>query len=88
MITSVKQEYRSTESRQDYRIELEIIYRRRETFMDIGKSKDNYDKNRKLLWQPLITKTNSSMTSKSLSRISSRDHKITSFQYVATLFIQ
>jgi len=30
-----------------------------------------------LLWQLLITKTNSSMTSKSLSRISSEDHKRT-----------
>ena len=30
-----------------------------------------------MLWQPLITKTNSSTTSKSLSRISSGDHKRT-----------
>ena len=30
-----------------------------------------------LLWQPLITKTNSSMISKSLSKISSGDHKRT-----------
>jgi len=31
----------------------------------------------KLLWQLLITMTNSSITSKSLSRISSRNHKRT-----------
>ena len=30
-----------------------------------------------MLWQPLITKTNSSTTSKSLSRISSRNYKKT-----------
>ena len=30
-----------------------------------------------MLWQPLITKTNSSTTSKSLSRISSGNHKKT-----------
>ena len=30
-----------------------------------------------VLWQPLITKTNSSITSKSLSRVSSGNHKRT-----------
>ena len=39
-----------------------------------------------LLWQPLITKTNSNTTSKSLSRISSGDHKRTQ-QEVLTIFL-
>jgi len=30
-----------------------------------------------MLWQPLVTKTNSNTSNKSLSRISSRDHKRT-----------
>ena len=30
-----------------------------------------------LLWQPLVTKTNSNTSNKSLNRISSRDHKRT-----------
>jgi len=47
-IISVGQEYESIEERKDYRTELEIIYGRRKASMDIGKSKDNYDKNRKL----------------------------------------
>ena len=46
-IISVKQEYESTEGKQDYRIESEIIYGRREVPIDIGKFKDNYDKDEK-----------------------------------------
>ncbi len=34
-------------SRNDYRIELEITYGGRGALMDIGKFKDNYDKDRK-----------------------------------------
>lgn len=47
-IISVKQEYKSIEVRQDYRIELEITYGGRKVPMDIEKSKDNYNKDRKL----------------------------------------
>ena len=39
-----------------------------------------------MLWQPLITKTNSSMISKFLSRILSRNHKRTQ-QEVSTVFL-
>jgi len=35
------------ESRNDYRIELEITYGSRGASMDIGKLKENYDKDRK-----------------------------------------
>jgi len=45
--TSVRQEYKSTESRQDYRTEIRVIYRGRDTFIDIGNAKDNFDKDRK-----------------------------------------
>ena len=41
IIISVRQEYKSIKKRQDYRIELGIIYREKETSMDIRKSKDN-----------------------------------------------
>ena len=34
-------------SRQDYRIGTEMAYRGRDIFMDIGKAKDNFDKDRK-----------------------------------------
>ena len=44
-ITSV--EYKSTESRQDYKIETGMIYRRRGIPIDIGKAKDNFDKDGK-----------------------------------------
>jgi len=47
-ITSVRQGYEFTKGRQDYQIRSEIIYRGRETLMDIWKSKDNYNKNKKL----------------------------------------
>ena len=46
-ITSVEQGYKSTTDRQDYRMGLEIIYKRRGAFMDIEKVKDNYNKDRK-----------------------------------------
>ena len=46
-IISVKQEYESTEGKQDYKIELEIIYGRKEVPIDIRKFKDNYDKDEK-----------------------------------------
>ena len=39
--------YESTEDRQDYRIGSEIIYRGRGASIDIGKPKDNYDKDGK-----------------------------------------
>jgi len=46
-ITSVKQGYGFTESKQDYKIGIETIYRGKSTPMDIGKAKDNFDKDRK-----------------------------------------
>jgi len=46
-ITSVGQGYKSIESQYDYRSETEIIYRGREIFMEIVKSKDNYNKDGK-----------------------------------------
>ena len=48
VIILVGQGYKSIEDKQDYRIGLEIIYGRREVSMDIGKSKNNYNKDRKL----------------------------------------
>ena len=48
VITSVIQEYKFTEDKQDYRIESGITYRGRGAFMNIGKSKYNYNKDRKL----------------------------------------
>ena len=47
IITSVRQGYKSTEEQQDYKIETRTIYRERDTPMDIGKAKDNFDKDRK-----------------------------------------
>ena len=38
-----------------------------------------------MLWQPLVTKTNSNTSDKSLSRISSRDHKRTQQEVSAVL---
>ena len=46
MITSVGQEYEFTESRQDYRIGTRMTYKRRGISMNIGKAKENFDKNR------------------------------------------
>ena len=46
-IISVKQGYESTKCKQNYKIGLEITYRGREVLMDIGKFKDNYNKDRK-----------------------------------------
>ena len=42
--------YESTEERQDCRIGSEIIYRDRGASIDIGKPKDNYNKDRKPIW--------------------------------------
>jgi len=47
-ITSVGQEYKSTESRQDYKTRTRIAYRGRGIPMDIGKVKNNFDKDKKL----------------------------------------
>ena len=47
VITLVRQRYRSTESRYDYRTRTEITYKDRGVFMEIRKFKDNYDKNGK-----------------------------------------
>ena len=47
-ITSVKQEYKSTESQQDYRIRIGTTYKDREILIDIRKSRDNFDKDGKL----------------------------------------
>ena len=46
-IISVKQRYKSTKSRYDHRIETKITYKDRGTLINIGKSKDNFDKDRK-----------------------------------------
>jgi len=48
-IILVKQEYKSIEGKQGYRTEIEIgtIYREREVPIDIRKSKDNYNKDKK-----------------------------------------
>ena len=48
VITSVEQEYESMESWHDYKMGIGITYRSREASIDIGKSKDNFDKDRKL----------------------------------------
>ena len=37
------------ENRQDYRTEKEMTYRERDIPMDIGKAKDNFNKDRKLM---------------------------------------
>jgi len=47
-IISVGQEYKSTESQQDYRTETETIYRGRRVPMNIGKAKDNFNKDERL----------------------------------------
>jgi len=47
-ITSIEQEYKSTESQQDYKIRTRTTYRGRDILMNIGKTKDNFDKDRKL----------------------------------------
>ena len=48
-IISIGQRYKSTEGRQNHSIELEITYSRRILFMDIGKAKNNYNKEGKLI---------------------------------------
>ena len=47
VITSVGQGYESIKSRQDYRTETEITYRGRDIPMNIGKAKENFNKDRK-----------------------------------------
>ena len=47
-IILVGQKYKSIEGRQDYRTGSGITYRERGAPMDIEKSKDNYNKDRKL----------------------------------------
>jgi len=47
VIILVRQVYKSIEGRQYYRTGLRIIYRGKEAPMNIGKSKDNYNKNGK-----------------------------------------
>ena len=42
-ITSIRQGYKSTESRQNYRTRTGMIYRGRGAPMDIGKAKDNFN---------------------------------------------
>ena len=46
-ITSIKQRHESIESRHNYRTGIDITYRGREVSIEIDKSKDNYDKDRK-----------------------------------------
>jgi len=53
VITSIRQEYESTEGRQDYRMWSGIIYGGRGVSMDIRKTKDKDNKNRKLKYQYL-----------------------------------
>ena len=47
MIISVRQGYESMESRQDYRTETGITYGERGIPIDIGKTKDNFNKDGK-----------------------------------------
>ena len=47
VITSVGQEYKFTERRQDHRTGLEIIYGERGLLIDIKKAKNNYNKEEK-----------------------------------------
>ena len=46
-ITSVGQEYKSTEIWQDYRTGIGTIYEGRGIYMNIGKAKENFNKDRK-----------------------------------------
>ena len=46
-IILVEQKYKSIENWQNYRIRTEIIYRGRSIFMNIRKTKENFDKDRK-----------------------------------------
>lgn len=46
-ITSVRQEYKSTESRYDYRTGIGVTYGGKRVPIDIGKSRDNFDKDGK-----------------------------------------
>ena len=47
-ITSIEQIYEFTESRHDYRTRTEVIYGGKVVFMDIEKSRDSFDKDKKL----------------------------------------
>ena len=55
-IILIGQEFKSTEYRQDYRTEIETIYKIREALMNIRKSKDSYNKDRKLKKEKEIRK--------------------------------
>ncbi len=44
VITSVEQRYEYTESWHDYKTGTRTIFREKEAFMNIGKSKDNFNK--------------------------------------------
>jgi len=46
-IILIGQGYEFTESRQDYRTKTEITYRERGALIDIGKAKDNFNKDGK-----------------------------------------
>ena len=46
-ITSVGQEYKSIKERQDYSMGIGMIFRGRGISMDIRKTKDNFDKDKK-----------------------------------------
>ena len=50
VIISVGQEYESTKSKQDYWTGIDIIYSGRGILIDIGKVKDNFNKDKKLKW--------------------------------------
>ena len=50
VIILVEQGYRSTEGQENYKTETRTIYEERGAFMDIGKSKYNYDKNKKPIY--------------------------------------
>ena len=46
-IISVDQEYEFIKSQHDYKIKTGVIYEGRGIFMDIGKAKNNFDKNKR-----------------------------------------
>ena len=46
-ITSVSQEYKSTEGKQDYRMETEMTYRERSIPMNTRKAKNNFNKDKR-----------------------------------------
>ena len=52
-ITSVGQKYESIESQHNYRTGTGTIYEGREAFIDIGKTKDNFNKDRRLKYDKI-----------------------------------